>query len=484
MRRLAVAIAMLASCVHDSYRCETDSDCTGVEAGRCEADGRCTKYDQSCALTQRSYVHADAQTGTCFMGQTTLANMCAPGQPPAVPTGCAKQVCDALPSCCTTGWAEACVIEAQRCDNVTCDTRVAITASRGSAEFAIYDADFDPQTLQWSFTAHPELVNYAAFLAPVPGGTAPRLAGFTAANTLAIDDGTSVALDPTREYHDIASVDLDRDLRDTLVLDWQNADLHLQQFTVFKLDGNYEQRDIDTGNSSRMEWGAIDDGDGFPDVVASNADSYKVLHNTADSSGTRTLTTQTTDSFEGSNTGGAGGATHEFEWADVDGDGHEDMIAFGNQIRVTNAGSGSATTVIDCNAPMVNPTCALESAAFNGAVLPGSPPRIIEAPFTSPPSTRELWSITVNGDGTISSVDLPILDPACGSACSFEAVIVRDFDGDHLPDILAIDTQLTFAMALSTKDATLKTFSQMKPLPVPVPQPYNVIRTSVSGTQR
>lgn len=485
MNRLVLAIVMASACVHDSYRCHEDTDCTGVLAGRCEADGRCTQYDASCKLTQRSYVHADTETGACFLGQASLQNLCAPDQSPARPaaTGCVHDVCETLPSCCQTGWTEACVIEAQRCNDVTCETRVAITASRGSAEFAVYDAAYDPAAGGWQVTPHPEFVNYAAFVAPAPGTSAPRLAGFTSPSTLAIDDGQTIALDPARDYHDITSVDFDRDLRDTIVLDWQDAANHLQQLTVFSLGDDTPPRDLDTGFSNRMSWGATQDEtgfvDGFPDVVTSNANSYKILPNDADLNGVRGFATGVASTFDAANTNGAGGATHEFVWGDVDGDHKLDLVAFGNSIRVhTGVFSMDPAVDFDCLPPSATPTCALESVAFNGAILPGASPRIIAAPFASPTPVREL--IAIGRDG--SSTTVSAADPMCPS-CQFEAVIVRDLDGDHQPDILAIDNALTFVMALSSTDPTLRTLTTAKPLAAP-PLLYNLVRVSVSGTQR
>ncbi|HEY0253542.1 MAG TPA: VCBS repeat-containing protein [Kofleriaceae bacterium] len=486
--RFVVLVMMLVACVHDSYRCHTDSECNAGEAGRCEADGRCTQFDSACALTQRSYVHADTDSGTCFAGQRTPLDYCAPGQAPAEAVGCGAQVCATLPSCCTTAWTEACVVEAQRCTEVTCDTRLAITASRGSAELAVYDARWDGA--QWQATARPEFVNYATYLAPAPGSAEPRFAGFRSTSELAIDGEASVELDPSREYHDIASVDFDRDLRDTVVLDWADMVLRQQELTIVKLGMAKQPIDIDTGVSTRMTWGVTQDEngfvDGYPDVVAANANSYKVLANSLDANRERTLTTATNSSYDTNNTAGANGATHTFSWFDLDGDGNLDLVGFGNEIQVqTGVFDGTPVVDIDCNPPMINPTCAPESVAFNGAVLPGPSPTIIAAPFNSPAQSRQLWSITVNPDHTISASQLPVPapQPACPT-CEYEAVIVRDFDGDHQPDILAIDSALTFDMALSSKDPTLHTFVEMHPIPPPMPSLYNSVRVTATGAPR
>src|SRR6185436_2028753 len=97
-------------------------------AGRCELDHRCSQIDATCSTNRRYSDHAGAVANTCFDDRATPLNLCAAGQAPAIPDKCAATVCQQLPSCCATGWSEACVQQAQiLCPEVQCDTRIAIT---------------------------------------------------------------------------------------------------------------------------------------------------------------------------------------------------------------------------------------------------------------------------------------------------------------------------------------------------------------------
>ena len=232
---------------------------------------------------------------------------------------------------------------------------------------------------------------------------------------------------------------------------------------VWKLESG-ESRDIDTGVSSRMAWGSVADAngfvDGYPDGVAGNANAYKTLIDTeSNQSKDRTLDSGIASQFDTLNTTGAGAALRSFTWADLDGDGMLDLIGFGNSIRVhTGAITDTPFVNIDCNPPQVDCPSDPSLIAFAGAVLP-SPDgaRIVVAPFSStPPQPRVVYEITVNADRSISYIPLP-LSPTCAN-CGIEAIVVRDFDGDHLPDLLVIEDTLTLDLARSSKDPTLHTF--------------------------
>ena len=110
----ALASCALAACIEPDYRCHGDEDCNIGDVGRCEVDQRCTAIDPTCATNRRYAEHSGEVSGLCFDDHVSPANLCAAGQPPAVAEGCTSNVCDALPSCCSTGWSEACVLQAHR----------------------------------------------------------------------------------------------------------------------------------------------------------------------------------------------------------------------------------------------------------------------------------------------------------------------------------------------------------------------------------
>jgi hypothetical protein len=490
---------LFAACVHDTYRCEVDTDCNLGQGGRCEADRYCTHFDSGCQLTQRSYTdHSDALSGTCFLGEVTPLNYCASGQPPAVPTGCAARVCTTLSVCCTTGWSEACVLEAQQqCPEVQCETRIAVAATHGGV-VEVYEARFDAGT--WTGSGHPELNTAAAYLAPAPGSVEPRLAGFANPSQIWIESSTGkqiVDVDGTREYHDLLSLDFDRDLRDTLLLDYQDADAKTQLEQVLKLDTG-ESRDIDTGVSTRMAWGSIADStgfvDGYPDGVAANGNAYKVLINSESNESTnRSLDTGVASSFDTINTTGAGVAIHSFSWIDVDGDGLLDLVAFGNSLRVhTGTITDTPAVEIDCSPPEPYQDCYASGGsaetAYNGTVIPSSgatPARILAAPYNfvagMAKNTPSMFAITINSDHTYTSDPLTAASLDCGS-CALEAVVVRDLDGDGHLDIVAVDTNLNFYTALWQRDHTLHAFTESHP--VATPFAYGTVHTSVTGVPR
>ncbi len=489
----AVGCVTLAGCVQDHYACQVDTDCNLGEGGRCEADHHCTHYDSTCPLSERSYTaHSEAESGTCFAGLVPPLDDCAAGQPPAPADGCAGDVCAALPACCTTGWSEACVLEAQRrCPEVECDTRVAITAVHGT-KIELWDLRFDGQL--WSATPRGDRQTMLSWLAPAPGEREPRLAGFTAMpGELAIEGPGGVQLlelDPTRVYNDLQSLDFDRDLRDTLLIDFQDADARVLGVEVLKLDQLAEPpRELDVNVASRMAWGAIADDhgvvDGYPDGVVGQGAVYKVLRNlAANDRRVRELDETVVSMFDGLNTPGAGGALRTFSWADLDGDGSLDLVAFGDSIRVHSGTiEGTPFVDIDCDPPSAAPACAPESTAYSGAVLPiDGGARIVAAPFDAPTQVRTLYAIDVHPDRTITAEALP-LPPSTCPTCPIIAIFARDLDGDHQLDLVAVDSQLTLDVALSSVDSTLHTFREQRPI-APVDGPFGTVRLSVTGASR
>ena len=130
MVRHALLLVALTACFEDRYRCDEDADCDLGTGGRCERDGYCTSHDLDCP-TARSYEeHAGSLTSTCYDDREAPLNPCAGGQPPAPLEGCFADVCARLPAFCELAWTDACVQLAQEACDVTCDTRLAITATR------------------------------------------------------------------------------------------------------------------------------------------------------------------------------------------------------------------------------------------------------------------------------------------------------------------------------------------------------------------
>jgi hypothetical protein len=488
-------VVALAACVQDHYECVHDTDCNLGEGGRCEpATHRCTQFASTCPITQRSYsAHSADLSSSCFAGYVTPLDYCAAGQPPAPAEGCAATVCSALPACCITGWSEACVVEAQRsCPEVTCDTRIALIAQRGARTPEMWELRFDGTT--WTAKLHDELVTMVAYLAPQPGADEPRFAGFANAGELVIESSTTrqvLELDPTRDYHDVQSLDFDRDLRDTLVFDYQDAAARVLGIEVVKLDLADVPRDLDLNVSTRMSFGATTDAlgvlDGYPDGVITQGATYKVMTNgPANDRRVRELDEDIQTAFDANNTPGAAGPVRSVSWADVDGDGTLDVVGFGNEIRVHTGTIGVDPIVdLDCDPPSVTHACDATNTLYNGAILPtGTGTRILAAPFDYPTQSRKLYAIDVHPDHTIAYEQLPLPPTACPT-CTILAVVVRDLDGDHQPDIVTIDTELTLDVALSSVDPTLHVFHELRPMtPLMGDTPLNNIRVSVSGAPR
>ncbi len=482
IRWLVVAGAVLAACLHDHYECTQDSDCNLGSGGRCEVDHACTLYDLACPTERRYAPHSGATPGACFDGRATPLDPCAAGQPPAPPIGCAATVCAALPACCATGWSEACALTAQlNCPDVTCDTRIALTATKG-AKTELWELVYDGAT--WTATPHSERQGLMTYLAPAPGETEPRLAGFVAPSTLVVSGGRSeldIALDPAHDYHDLASLDFDRDLRDTAVLDWQDTGSSDQEVEVLKLDTG-SARELPTGESTRETWGDYDH-DAYPDGVAATGARYNFLVNLDAPDHTRVIDASISSSFTGAGTTGAP-ATRNFAWADLDGDGVLDLVAAGNSLRIHRATTGRISDTpqfnIDCEPPALfgtstscNAGSGDDTASWSAGVLPiDGGGDVIAASFP----TRKLYRVHVTDHAAISTIPLP-----AGScpACPYLAVVVRDLDGDHLPDLVAIDSMLGLAVALSSNNLQLV---EVRPF-TPINGPFTVVRASVTGAR-
>ena len=484
LRAAALACA-LAGCIHADYQCTTNGDCDVGAAGRCELDHRCTQFDPSCATQRRYDDHAGAVSSACFDDHVAPANLCAAGQPPASPDdACLTAVCDALPTCCTTGWSEACVQQAQlRCPAVTCDTRIALTASKpGRTE--LWDLRWDGTAWTARLDAHQSVL---AWLAPAPATLEPRLGGF-APGAFELD-GARYPTAPGHSYLEATSVDFDRDGRATAVFGYTDGSgPHLE---VNKLDGT-PPRAIVSAGVSRLSWGDVDH-DAFPDGVAEAGAStrYHLLSSIPGADHLREIDDRVSTTVTGQSTG-TPPAVRSFDWIDFDGDHQLDVAVYGYSVDL-HLGKGDAigTTAlirIDCdppgNANLASCDAPAQSAqAFAGAALAGTPNALIVATFP----TRALYRVEVRGTPA-QAILYPYAFPAeaCGAACPpIVAVVTRDLDGDHALDVIAIDADLHVYTALASDSADLAKLKLHSALAVPTPTTgFVTVRSSVTGAPR
>ena len=531
-RVLALGVTALVvagtSCINDDYECTTDADCNLGTGGRCELDHHCTIYDSNCPVQRRYTWHSGANANECFHGQIDLVDFCADGQPAALGTGCAARVCTALPTCCKTGWSEACVLEAQRDCPIRCDTRIAITASN-STTIETWDLEWDPVQKAWSASQMDvppySLGTVLSYLAPAQGESEPRLSGFRG-ETFVVEDPAGeidVAIDATRKYENASSVDFDRDLRDTVALGYQDQQ-GLYGTEIIKL-ADATGRDVANLNttSARTAWGDWAQR-GYPDAVSAAAGKYALCTN--DDDGTdqheRQLDQASTTTFFGTSTkigAPTAPASRSFEWGDIDGDLQLDVVGFGNAIEVRRRSDPSFDTMppflrVDCydaNGPLIDPTTALcdnttgqptpptsaDSSVVNfaGALLPTTNGTEILASLITnpavnpgpPPSARQLYLIDPNLNDPAMSSRTELTLPCVGCA-SILAVVVRDLDYDQVLDVIAIDAQLKLLVWLSRDHpgapapiaGTMFTpFS-----PIATGSTFTTVRTSTSGALR
>jgi hypothetical protein len=501
------AIVAASGCVDPEYHCRVSHDCDVGEDGRCEVDHHCTAYDAGCATHRRYTDHSGPASNACFDDAVVPANLCAAGQPPAVSTGsgagCAASVCKALPSCCATGWSEACVQEAQvLCSDLVCDTRIALTAGDKAGAAELWD-------LEWTGTrwtvARDVRTGALAWLAPLPGETAPRLAGFSP-DALLIDAPSSAAaarspgttsgpmaipVDANHDYVAATSVDFDRDGRPTAVLGYTDAagTPHLE---ITKLDDGTKR----TANTfaSGLAWGDLDH-DAFPDGLAAAAapgsGTYRLLSNIEAADRSRLIGPVVETMMQGGNTPGAP-AVRGFDWLDANRDHQLDAVAFGSEVNLhlgQRAGLTDTPQVrIDCTplgpsascsaAPSTQPDQAFAAAAVpeaSGAALviatfpaaaSGHPPTLHRAELGGAPF----------GLGQVATYALP----ACTAPCPrIIALVARDLDGDHQLDVVAIDSELQVYTALGSE----LTLTRAIKLPTAL-SPVFAVRTSVSGAPR
>ncbi|HEU0034909.1 MAG TPA: hypothetical protein VFQ53_29995 [Kofleriaceae bacterium] len=433
-----VLFALVATaCFEDRYRCVQDSDCDLGEAGRCD-DGLCTQFDPACD-TARSYSAHTGQEAVCFDGRVALANPCAAGQPPAIADGCAADVCSVLPACCETAWSDACVQQAERTASCgTCDTRLAITAQAGTTT-ELWQIDWNGTA--WKVTDHrTDRRQRLAWIAPPPGGQAPRLVGLGTADGELLVDDRPIAIATDRIYRSIASVDVDRSGRDTIALGFAGT---ARGIAILDLD-SLASRTITTTAVDALAWGDTDR-DAFPDAVGGQNQRYTLMPNIEDDVHARVLATT-----QNSNMGDPPDGTpplRRVDWADLDGDGQLDLVMFGSQIRMHAAAGALPDTpfqALDCDPPVLLGMCAVEKPnAYAGAALPGAQAALIAA--SNP--TRHVYRFVVERGK--SPVVTTLADP-CPTCPPILAVVTRDLDRDHELDVIAIDANLRVFVGLAS----------------------------------
>ncbi|HEX3763009.1 MAG TPA: hypothetical protein VHW23_30140 [Kofleriaceae bacterium] len=492
------ALAGLGACVDPDYHCTIQDDCDVGEAARCEVDRRCTAYDPVCPSHRRYSDHSGPVSNSCFDDAVTPANRCAPGQPPAVRDGCGATVCKALPSCCDTGWSEACVELAQlSCSDLVCDTRIAITASDGKAAPELWSLTWDGK--HWAMASDARK-GVLAWLAPAPGEVEPRLAGFTspAASTtmdeLVLDGGAFPVT--AASYLEASSVDFDRDGRPTAVLGYTDAGGN-PRLAVVKLDDG-SSRAI-SAFAARLSWGDLDY-DAFPDGMAASTSAssgnYRLLSNAEAADRSRTIGAVVETSMGSGLTTGAP-AVRGFGWVDLNRDHLLDVIAYGSEVNLhAGARVGLPDTPqvrIDCDPPAAAATCngggtttnTQTAQSFAGAAVPEAVGTALvlatfpASPATEPPSLHRAEIATSPlGLARLSSY----VFPSCGAApCPpILAVVARDLDGDHQLDVIAIDSELQVYTALGSQ---LQLTRAIK-LPTTLTLPVTEVHTSVSGAPR
>lgn len=494
----ACAVA-LGACIDPDYHCTTDRDCDVGEAGRCEIDQRCTAYDPVCASHRRYSDHSGPASNTCFDDAVAPANLCAAGQPPALREGCAATVCKALPSCCDTGWSEACVQQAQlSCSDVVCDTRIAITASDRMGDTELWDLTWDGA--RWSMTPGSH-VGVLAWLAPAPGENQPRLASFTTSTTMPplmdslVFDGGSFSI-PTGTYLEATSVDFDRDGRPTAVLGYTDMSSN-PRLAIVKLDDG-SSRSI-SAFAARLSWGDLDH-DAFPDGMAASTSptsgNYRLLSNAEAADHSRTIGAVVETSM-GSNPTTGSPAVRGFGWVDVNRDHKLDVIAYGSEVNLhvgQSVGLPDTPQIrIDCDPPAASSACngsggtmnTQVNQSFAGAAVPGAAgTALVIATFPANPATQppSLHRAEIATSPLALGPPSAYAFPACAaSPCPpILAVVARDLDGDHQLDVIAIDSELQVYTALGGQ---LQLTRAIK-LPVTLPASVFEVRTSVTGVPR
>ena len=461
MVKHALWLTLLASgCFDDRYRCARDEQCDLGEGGRCELDGYCTFHDITCPTRRRYAAHAGELTNQCFDDRVAVENVCAGGQTPARPEGCAATVCARLPACCSLAWTDACAQLAQEACDVRCDTRITISATRMMAT-EHWDAQWNGSA--WSFQARTD-VSWLAWVGPAPGTSTPRLAGATATELFVGD--THLPIAAGRTYNAISSIPVDRDGSDTVAASYFADPAH--RIELWDM-ATQTVREMGVPGSDALTWGD-QNRDEFIDGVVANGAQYSYLENLEDDDFTRKIVNQTRSNVSGGQTPGTPNI-RSTDWLDLDGDGLLDLIVFGNSARVHTAPDGlrdAPERDFDCDPPdrmracNADPEPNLEAATFAGCAFPtAAAPSLVLAVYPG----RKLYRAFA--DGTVARIAFPGDTCTCNENCTgcpganctctygcnacvpILAVVARDLDGDRMLDLVAIDARLQIFTALA-----------------------------------
>lgn len=499
MVRLVVVVAAIfaAGCFEDRYRCTSDSQCDVGEGGRCETTGYCTAFDLSCTTQRRYANHSGALSNTCFDDRAIPANACAEGQGPALPEGCFADVCARLPACCEIAWTEACVQVAQEECDLACDTRIAITATRGMT-VELWDlrrpvgADST-----WTIERITELQQPLTWFAPAPGTIEPRLGGTM--DEQIVVGSTVLPTGPGRTYYAMSSIAFDRDTRDTISAGYTTADGAAVE--LWKLD-DQSLRSAAFAGAQHLTWGDLNR-DAFPDAIARNGGAYSFLENRPGDNFTRRLLNTTVSNMSGGGTPGTP-AIRAIDWLDFNRDGALDLVVMGSSVRIhTNADAlrDVADGELDCIPPSFGRECEadpepdLEASSFTGCALPTrDEPSVLLSVFPG----RKLFKVRQQGDANfVTAFQFPGQNCSCQENCNAQcpgancsctydcntcvpvlALTSRDLDGDRRLDLVAIDGKLNVYTALAAGNYA---WSAPTAIPTASSTIFFTVNLSVSG---
>ncbi len=499
MRASLVAIAILGACVEENYRCEVDEDCNLGADGVCEIDKRCTIRSVTCDTGREYGPLQGAISGTCYDERRDPSNPCAEGQPPARgDNACTAAVCDAMPACCRSSWSEACVKQAQiRCttppDEVVCDTRVAITAVRGTAS-EVWTLTFTPGA-GWSDPVSHQPAASLSWFAPARDTTEPRLGVFSAGsstppiNTTLTIDGMVHTLE-ARSYFQAQSIDFSRNAHDVLVLASQGGGTF---YELFDLDTK-ERRAFEKQLAVRTVVGEINR-DMYPDIAScANNGAYTATLNEEPATGTkyRQLGVSSGDTINGQETDTIAQQSRSIEFADLDNNRALDMIVAGKHVRMHMPASddeplnASVHTInLDCLPPFapIGSNCNGNEQAAVSWVATARPgidrTTLIAAPWADGPTgpERRIYELEMSRSGIVSQ-SFVSMGP-CGATCNqrWVAIATRDLDGDHIMDVIAVDENINIYTSSSRNDTGLGLTQQVgQPL-----ESISNVRISITG---
>jgi hypothetical protein len=260
-------------------------------------------------------------------------------------------------------------------------------------------------------------------------------------------------------------------------------------------------RETPAGGQSLMIWGD-ENRDAFPDAVNKNGQSYRFIDNLEDEDHSRQLLLQTTSTVSGGPTPGPLPQIRNIDWLDFNGDTRLDLVVFGSSVRIHTAPddlNDIAQLDLDCDPPNAERSCTAdpepdtEAVTFTGAAFASAAdPGLVIAVYPgrklfrarSAPGTAAVTPLAFPNDTCTcpaSCTMCPGMDCKCTYDCStcatIAAVVVRDLDGDHQLDIVAIDSRLRVYVALAPSFV----FGNPTQIVNPLPAAYDIVDASVAG---